>query len=168
MIIIALDPGYDRCGLAVIERLDGGKETLVDSMCISTDKKDAFEKRLLFVANEFRSWIKKYTPDVCVLESLFFATNQKTAMHVAEVRGALILVVTEFGVPIREFTPKQVKIAVTGDGGATKKQVISMLPRLIRLPETIQHDDEYDAIAVGLTASATFSSLIGFGDYPHT
>lgn len=167
MRIIALDPGYDRCGIAIVERTDTGKETLVSSTCFTTNKEDAFEKRLLSVAKEFRSWIEEHRPDVCVLENLFFTSNQKTAMRVAETRGAFILVATECGVPIREFTPKQVKIAVTGDGGATKKQLILMIPKLIHLPTTIKYDDEYDAIAVGLTASATFSSLAGFEHYPH-
>lgn len=167
MKIIALDPGYDRCGFAVIEREANGKETLIESNCITTNKDDVFELRLLTVAVEFRKWVTYHTPDVCVLESLFFASNQKTAMHVAEVRGALILVVAELGIPIREFTPKQVKIAVTGDGGATKKQIIQMVPKLIKISKEITYDDEYDAIAVGLTASATFSSIAGFGNYPH-
>jgi crossover junction endodeoxyribonuclease RuvC len=167
MKIIALDPGYDRCGLAVIERVDNGKEVLVDSMCISTNKKDPFEKRLVIVAQKFREWAVLHKPTICVLENLFFATNQKTAMRVAEMRGALILVVSEFGIPIHEFTPKQVKIAVTGDGGASKKQVMMMIPKLIHLNKEILLDDEYDAIAVGLTASASFSSIFSSVDYPH-
>jgi len=167
MKIIALDPGYDRCGLAVITRTETGKETLLASTCITTNKNDLFEERLLVIAKEFRVWLLQHKPNVCVLENLFFATNQKTAMHVAEARGALIFVATELGIPIREFTPKQVKIAITGDGSATKKQMILMIPKLIHVPTKIQYDDEYDAIAVGLTASATFSSLAGFEHYPH-
>ncbi len=158
MKVIALDPGYDRCGLAVIERDDTGKETLLDSACLTTNKEDAFEKRLLSITNEFRAYIEKHSPDACVLETLFFAKNQKTAMHVAEARGALILTVTQLNVPLHEFTPKQVKIAVTGDGAATKQQVMLMLPRLIKIEKAIQYDDEYDAIAVGLTGSVTLSA----------
>ena len=158
MIIIALDPGYDRCGVAVIERASTGKETLLESACIITSKEDVFEQRLLSLTNEFRSYIEKHTPDVCVLETLFFAKNQKTAMHVAEARGALILTVTQCNIKLHEFTPKQVKIAVTGDGAATKQQVMMMLPRLISIEKDIAYDDEYDAIAVGLTGSAILSS----------
>lgn len=167
MKIIALDPGYDRCGLAVIERAESGKEVLLDSMCISTDSKQPFEKRMMVVAQTFREWLTQHQPTICVLENLFFASNQKTAMRVAEMRGALILVVTELGIPIHEFTPKQVKIAVTGDGSATKKQVIMMLPKLIRIEKTILLDDEYDAIAVGLTASASLKSILNPFSYPH-
>jgi len=88
-------------------------------------------------------------------------------MHVAEARGSLILVTTEMDVPIHEFTPKQVKIAVTGDGNATKKQVMMMLPKLIDIKKNIKYDDEYDAVAVGLTATATFSSALSGHNYPH-
>jgi crossover junction endodeoxyribonuclease RuvC len=167
MKIIALDPGYDRCGLAVIERGEDGKEILLDSKCITTHKTDPFEKRMVIVAQAFREWLTLYQPTVCVLENLFFSSNQKTAMRVAEMRGALILVVSELGIPIHEFTPKQVKIAVTGDGSATKKQVIMMVPKLIRIEKEILLDDEFDAIAVGLTASASLRSLLGTLSYPH-
>jgi crossover junction endodeoxyribonuclease RuvC len=161
MIITALDPGYDRCGVAVIERNDKGEETLLDSRCISTNRDDSFEQRILYISEELETIVKKYKPDVCVLETLFFSTNQKTAMRVAEVRGALILTASNASVPIKEFTPKQVKIAVTGDGGASKNQVMQMLPRLISIDKEIQYDDEYDAIAVGLTASATLRGVLG-------
>ena len=158
MKVIALDPGYDRCGLAVIERDSSGKETILTSTCLTTNKEDLFEHRLVSIVREFRSYIEKYKPDACALETLFFAKNQKTAMHVAEARGALILTVTELNVPLHEFTPKQVKVAVTGDGAATKQQVMMMLPRLIQIEKEIKYDDEYDAIAVGLTASVVLSS----------
>jgi len=158
MRIIALDPGYDRCGIAVIECDKNRKETLLESACITTNRADDFEKRLLFVTDELRAYIKKYNPEVCTLETLFFAKNQKTAMHVAEARGALILTITQQNIELHEFTPKQVKIAVTGDGAATKQQVMMMIPRLIAIEKSIAYDDEYDAIAVGLTASAILSS----------
>jgi crossover junction endodeoxyribonuclease RuvC len=134
---------------------------LKESQCITTDRKDDFEKRILFISEAFELMIKKHAPDVCVLETLFFSTNQKTAMRVAEARGALILTATKLGIPIKEFTPKQVKIAVTGDGGASKQQVMYMLDKLITVDKKIQYDDEYDAIAVGLTASATLRSVLG-------
>lgn len=161
MIIIALDPGYDRCGVAVIERDEQGKETLLESNCFTTQRKDAFEKRIFHISKEFEAMVLKHKPDICVLETLFFTTNQKTAMRVAEARGALILTTTRLGVPIKEFTPKQVKIAVTGDGGASKQQVMYMIDKLITVDKKIQYDDEYDAIAVGLTASATLRSVLG-------
>ncbi len=165
MKIISLDPGYDRCGLSILERVNNGKEELIDSTCITTDKQDSFEKRLVGVVDEFHKWIKEYKPDICALENLFFAKNQKTAMRVAEARGALIFTACKLNVQIHEFTPKQVKVAVTGDGGATKQQVMLMVPKLINIEKEIKYDDEYDAIAVGLTASATLSSSIFSHEY---
>lgn len=162
MKILSLDPGYDRCGIACIEKEQGKKEVLLNSQCIVTNKGEVFEERLHSVVSIFREWIEKYKPDVCALETLFFATNQKTAMRVAETRGALLYVATHLSIPVHEFTPKQVKIAVTGDGSASKNQVMLMVPKLLSVEKDIKHDDEYDAIAVGLTASATLSSSYNF------
>ena len=165
MKIIAIDPGYDRCGMAVLEKKHG-KETLLKSTCITTDRKKTFEERLLYVCSEFASCIKTYKPNLCVFENLFFTTNQKTAMRVSEVRGALLLTAIKSNVQIHEFTPKQIKIAVTGDGSATKQQVMLMLPKIIEINKTIKYDDEYDAIATALTASASLSSILNKDNYP--
>ncbi len=155
MKVLALDPGYDRCGVAVLERTEKGIDTIIDSLCITTNPKDSFDVRMFNVASTVKEWVVRHNPDYCVLENLFFASNQKTAMHVAEVRGALLYIIKEQSIPIEEFTPKQVKIAVTGDGNATKKQVILMLEKLVRITKPIRYDDEYDAIAVGVTALAS-------------
>ncbi len=165
MKIIAIDPGYDRCGIAVLEKKDG-KETLLESTCVVTDRKKTFEKRLLHISSELNSYINTHKPDLCVFENLFFTTNQKTAMRVAEARGALLLTAIKSDVQIHEFTPKQIKIAVTGDGSATKQQVMLMLPRIIKIDKNIKYDDEYDAIAVALTASASLSSILNENNYP--
>lgn len=154
MIIVGIDPGYERCGFAVLERSDDGGETLIFSECFKTSAKQLFEERLAALAIEFRSLIETYTPGVCALEKVYFTTNQKTAMRVAEVRGALILIAHEAGIPIHEFGPNEIKVAVAGDGSASKSQVMTMVPRLIPIQKDIKYDDEYDAIAVGLTASA--------------
>jgi crossover junction endodeoxyribonuclease RuvC len=148
--ILAVDPGYDRCGVAVIE---GG--TLLYSSCITTDKKDLFETRVHNITKELRTIIATHTPSVLALETLFFSTNQKTAMRVAETRGAITLVAVESGLSVREFSPQEVKIAVTSAGNADKKQVIAMVPRLVKLTHEPAYDDEYDAIALGIAASAT-------------
>lgn len=151
--VLGIDPGYNRCGFAVITRASG-KEELLFSECFSTPATDTFPTRLAALAAECRSIIERYTPDVCALEKVYFTTNQKTAMHVAEVRGALILTAHESGLPVHEFGPNEVKVAVAGDGAASKRQVMLMVPRLIRVEKTIRYDDEYDAIAVALTAGA--------------
>lgn len=153
MRVIAIDPGYDRCGVAIIER-QKNREHVVFSTCIETNKKDVFEKRLLEVGLRIEKIIEEHKPQHMALESLYFTNNQKTAMHVAEVRGAIQYIAGLHNLPIHEYTPNQVKLAVTGSGRADKKQMISMINRLVIVKKNIAHDDEYDAIGVGITCLA--------------
>jgi crossover junction endodeoxyribonuclease RuvC len=155
MKVLALDPGYGRCGIAVCERLPNGQVVLLQSDCITTNPKDPFEVRLHSVVSVFREWIQTHQPDVCAFERLFFTKNQKTAMRVAEARGAFILTAEEAGIPIHEYGPGEIKVAVTGDGRASKKQICTMVHLLVKPSKKITHDDEYDAIAVALTACAS-------------
>lgn len=158
MKILAIDPGYGRCGVAVLERKDGEKETLLYSDCVETSKDADFTLRLEFVADECMRLAEKYTPDAVALEKLYFSTNQKTAMRVAEVRGALIQVAASLGIPVFEYTPGEIKSAAGGHGGAAKQQVAKMLHALVKIEKEIQHDDEYDAIAIGVTHLARHRS----------
>ena len=103
---------------------------------------------------------KKYKPEALAMETLFFNSNQKTAMNVAEARGAITYLAMKHGLTFSQYTPLQIKIAVTGSGRADKKQVISMIERLIITNKEVAQDDEYDAIACGLTFFASKS-------YPH-
>jgi len=155
MKIIGVDPGYDRCGIAVIEREAGGKNIILESTCITTSVSDLFEERLLKVIQEFRALLDKHKPEVCALEQLYFTKNQKTAMRVAETRGALIVTAHERGVRITEYGPGEVKVALTGNGRASKEQVTAMVERISPVHKKNVLDDEYDAIAVAITASAT-------------
>ncbi len=157
--IIGIDPGYDRCGFAVLERTTGRKEVLLYSDCFTTDPKMPFETRLAAVGAEFVRLISVYTPGICALEKVYFTNNQKTAMRVAEVRGMLLYLATTNTCLVREFSPNEVKVAIAGDGSAAKQQVMRMVPRLVGIDKDIAHDDEYDAIAVALTASATHAAL---------
>lgn len=150
MKVIAIDPGYGRCGVAVVEKKDG-KERWIYSECIETSAKTPFAERLAHVVGECERLIETYTPDSLALERLFFNSNQKTAMQVAEVRGALLQLANTHGLTPHEYTPAQVKSATTGYGKADKKQVTAMLRMLLGIEKDIRHDDEYDAIAVGLT-----------------
>ncbi|TSC87009.1 MAG: crossover junction endodeoxyribonuclease RuvC [Parcubacteria group bacterium Gr01-1014_8] len=150
MKVLAIDPGYGRCGVAVLER-ENGKETLLYSECIETSASSSFGERLSHVADECSRLLKKHSPQALAMERLFFNSNQKTAMQVAEVRGAILHVAELANVPVFEYTPGQVKSATTGSGRADKKGVATMLHALIKIEKDIQHDDEYDAIAVGVT-----------------
>ena len=150
MRIIGIDPGYGRCGIAILEKVDG-KEVLIFSKCVETSASLSFPERVGEVIVECDKAIKEHSPAAMAIEKLFFAKNQKTAMQVAEVRGALIALASLRGLSVAEYTPMQVKSAAAGYGGADKKQVVKMLHALVKIDKEIQHDDEYDAIAVGVT-----------------
>lgn len=160
MRVLAIDPGYGRCGVAVLERLpaqagvNGGKETLIYSDCVETAKGTDFTARLGAVANECSRLAKKYKPDALAMEKLYFSTNQKTAMRVAEVRGALIQMATSLEIPVFEYTPGEIKSAAGGSGRADKQQIAKVLHALVKIEKKIDRDDEYDAIAVGVTHMA--------------
>jgi len=154
MRVIAVDPGYERCGIAVVESASP-QNTLLYSSCLTTSSKDKFEKRLVKIADGFEGLIREWEPDSFAVERLYFNTNQKTAMAVAEVRGALIYMAEKNGLPMAEYTPSQIKTAIAGWGRADKKQIIAMLPRLIHMDGAGKLDDEYDAIATALTHLAS-------------
>lgn len=150
MKVLAVDPGYGRCGVAVVKR-ENGKEILLYSACIETPATDEFSERLGAVADECARLLKAYKPDALVLEKLYITKNQKTAMHVVEVRGALIGVAAKAGIPVFEYTPSEVKAAAAGSGRADKRAVIKMLHALVKIEKEIRRDDEYDAIAIAVT-----------------
>jgi len=157
MKVLAIDPGYGRCGVAVVEK-NGGKETLIYSACIETSAKADFAARLAEVADECTRLMEKYSPDAVALEKLYFSSNQKTAMRVAEVRGALIQAASNRGLAVFEYGPGEVKSAVASSGRADKRQVAKMLHALLHIEKSISHDDEYDAIAIGVTHLARVRS----------
>ena len=151
MKVLGIDPGYGRCGVAVVEKHGGDKEILLYSDCIETSAEADFTDRLAKVADECERLMKSHKPDAVALERLFITKNQKTAMHVAEVRGALINTATGLGVEVFEYTPGEVKSAAAGWGGADKQAVTRMLHALMKIEKPIKHDDEYDAIAIAVT-----------------
>src|SRR3989338_10871627 len=138
MKVLAIDPGYGRCGVAVVEK-NVGKETLIYSACIETSAKADFAARLAEVGDECTRLMEKYSPDAVALEKLYFSSNQKTAMRVAEGRGALIQAASNQGLPVFEYGPGEVKSAVASSGTADKKQMASMLHLLIKIDKTIEH-----------------------------
>lgn len=153
MRVLAIDPGYDRLGIAVVEKTNG-KETVLYSDCLQTNKQAPYEDRLFELGIALETIITEYTPSVFACETLFFAKNQKTAIDVAGSRGMFFYIARKHGLPICEYKPNQIKIAVTGYGQSDKKQVIAMVSRLVQLQEKKRLDDEYDAIAVALTCLA--------------
>ena len=154
MRIISIDPGYDRLGVSVMEKDVKGKEVVLFSDCFLTDKKESLEKRILFLGQEVKSVIKKWSPTHMAIEKLFFTKNQTTAMKVAEVRGVVIYEASQKGITIHEFSPQNIKIAVTGYGNASKDQVSKMTEKILSLSKKKRLDDEMDALALGVTALA--------------
>ncbi len=157
--ILGIDPGYGRLGLAIIEKDIDGKEEVIFSNCIETFSKDIIYERFKIIGQEISAVIDSYEPDEVVLESLFIAKNQKTAMRVAEVRGIIIYEAVKRSLPVFEYTPLQIKSAITGDGSSDKSRIIKMIHLLVKVPKSIAIDDEYDAIAVALTHSARRASV---------
>jgi crossover junction endodeoxyribonuclease RuvC len=153
MKVLAIDPGFGRCGVAILEG-GGSQVTLHYSSCIETPSHSPFPERLRIVGDEVLRLIKEHTPDTVVLEELYFANNAKTALRVAEARGALIHLAATHDLSVVELNPSAIKIALTGRGRATKEEVTKMVEKLVRLPNKTVLDDEYDAIAAGITALA--------------
>ena len=154
MRILAIDPGYERLGIAVIEKTSNHKELLVYSHCFKTKAFLPFNERLLAIGGEIERIIKKYKPEALAIEKLYFTTNQKTAMGVAEARGAIVYLATKHKLKFFEYTPPEIKIAVTGYGKSDKKMIMDMVPKLIKIEGLIQSDDELDAVAIGITCFA--------------
>ena len=153
MRILAIDPGYDRLGIAVIEG-DPSRPSLLWSDCILPDK-GAREERRARVSRAVTDAIAEYAPNALAIETLFFSINKKTALGVAEARGAILAAAGLAALPVIEYSPQQVKLAVTGHGGADKAAVALMIPKLLSLPKRKRLDDELDAIAIGITALAS-------------
>jgi len=158
MRIISIDPGYERLGIAILEKVassatrrGGGKETLIFSECFKTSSKLPHHERLTLIGNRIKEIIKKWKPEQLATEKLFFSGNQKTAMLVAEARGVILYTGSSLGLEVFEYTPNQVKIAITGYGRSEKRQMIEMVKKLIRVTSKTKSDDEFDAIAIGLT-----------------
>jgi crossover junction endodeoxyribonuclease RuvC len=150
MRILAIDPGYDRLGLAVVEG-DPSKPAYIWSACVEPAK-GAASLRLAEVFSSVQDALALYAPDALAIESLFFSMNVKSALGVAEARGAVLAAAGKAGCRVLEFSPQEVKLAVTGYGAADKTAVAKMIPKLISLPERRRLDDELDAIALGIAA----------------
>ena len=154
MRILAIDPGFERIGIAVIDKKNEPKNLLVYSSCFKTSSKIPFHARLTLIGDEIERVIKKYKPAALAIEKLYFTTNQKTVMGVSEARGVIVYSASRNDLLVFEYTPPQIKVAVTGYGKSTKEGVMSMVPKLIEVKNNTNSDDELDAIAIGITCLA--------------
>jgi crossover junction endodeoxyribonuclease RuvC len=150
MIVIGIDPGLARLGYGVIE-VNKGEILPVIYGCIETSGRDLrASERLFKIYTAVEALFDQYQPDHLSLEKLFFTKNISSAMGVSEVRGIILLAAEKRNIMITEYTPNQVKQAITGSGRADKRQVQEMIKRLLRLTEIPTPDDAADALSIAL------------------
>ena len=149
MLILGIDPGYAIIGWGLI-RFERGKYIPVDFGAITTEAGTPFNRRLELIYDQLNELLDTHHPDVVAVEKLYFQTNAKTAIDVAQARGVTMLALQKHGVPVFEYTPLQVKSAVTGFGQAQKPQVMEMTKRLLRLKAVPKPDDTADALAIAI------------------
>ncbi len=148
MRIIGIDPGLATIGIGLIESESSHSVHPVEWLTIETESGLALPDRLKEIADDLRQYLKEQSPDLAVIEKLYFSVNEKTALDVAQARGVILATVAEIGIPIIEPTPPELKSCITGDGGADKKQMQEMVKILMKLDEIPQPDDAADALAL--------------------
>lgn len=149
--ILGIDPGYERLGVAIIENTD--KPTLLFSDCLRSNPKDDFSERLYSIINALETIILKHKPELISIENLFVVKNQKTAMAVSEVRGAIKYLARKNNIPVVELTPPEIKLSITGYGQASKEAVYKMVSKIFVMPKKKILDDEIDAMAIAVAGS---------------
>ena len=149
MLILGIDPGYAIIGWGVI-RFERGKYIPVDFGAVTTNAGVPFNRRLEQIYDQLNELLDTHHPDAVAVEKLYFQTNAKTAIDVAQARGVIMLALQKHNVPVYEYTPLQVKSAVTGFGQAQKPQVMEMTKRLLRLKAVPKPDDTADALAIAI------------------
>ncbi len=160
MRILGVDPGYAIVGYGIIDYMTGRYRT-VDYGAVLTKAHTPFEDRLNIIYSEMCAVIEKYRPDAMAIEKLFFTTNQKTAIDVAQARGVIVLAARQNGVQVFEYTPLQVKQSVVGYGKAVKQQVMEMTRILLKLPSVPKPDDTADALAIAICHAHSSGSRLG-------
>ncbi len=147
--ILGLDPGTATTGYGVVDKI-GANPKMVDYGAILTSPKKSIPDRLIDIYNDLNKIIDQYQPDVIVMERLFFAKNQTTAIAVGKACGVMQFAAAQRGLTVVEYTPMEVKQAVVGYGGAEKKQIQFMIQRILNLRELPKPDDAADALALAV------------------
>lgn len=155
---LGIDPGLARTGYAVIEKRNGNLHA-VSYGCVMTDKTHRYGERLLLLETELTRLVREHRPTHVGIEQLFTYKNLKTAIAVGQARGVILLTLYRCGLTAQEFTPQQVKLAVSGYGKADKQQVQRMVTTLLRLPSIPKPDDIADALAVAIAAESARMQL---------
>ncbi|MDE5861115.1 MAG: crossover junction endodeoxyribonuclease RuvC [Ruminococcus sp.] len=149
MRILGIDPGYAIVGFGILD-YDGINFRPVQYGAITTDAGTDFTERLRAISEDMDYIFEKFKPDCMAVEKLYFTTNQKTAIDVAQARGVIILSASKRFVPVAEYTPLQVKVSVTGYGKAEKRQMMEMTRNILGLKRIPKPDDTADALAVAI------------------
>lgn len=157
MRILGIDPGYAIVGYGVLE-YDNMRFKVINYGAVTTDSETPFDKRLAEIYNDMCSVLDMFKPDCMSIEKLYFNTNITTGIDVAQARGVTMLAAVQRGVPIYEYTPLQVKVAVTGYGRAEKHQMQEMTKNILRLKEVPKPDDTADALAIAICHGHTGGS----------
>ncbi len=160
MIILGIDPGTATTGYGLIKKLSNQKLLVLDYGCIKTDKSSPPGERLNTIHKELNKIIKKYKPKSLAVESLYFFKNLKTVMPVSQAKGVILFTAAKNKIPVKEFTPLQVKMTVAGYGRAEKKQVQNMIKILLNLKEAPKIDDAADALGVAFCGALYLNQKI--------
>ncbi len=147
--ILGIDPGYAIVGFGVLD-YDGVRFDPIEYGAVLTEAETPFPDRLKAIHEDIEFIFDKFRPDCMAIERLYFTTNQKTAIDVAQARGVTVLSAAKRGIPVSEYTPLQVKLSVTGYGKAEKKQVMEMTRQLLNLAQIPKPDDAADALAIAI------------------
>lgn len=150
MRIVGIDPGLATVGLGVIDATTGTDIQVIEWLTIETAAGMALADRLVEIHQDLSAFLEEMKPELVVIEKLFFQTNVKTAIDVAQARGVILLAAAERDIPLLEITPLQLKSGITGDGSADKTQVQSMLVQMLHLTEIPKPDDAADALALAV------------------
>lgn len=154
MRILGIDPGFGIIGFGVIDKENSGL-SVIDYGVITTPKEMPFNERLRVIYDSMNALLDRYKPEQVAIEELYFNKNITTGIKVAEARGIILLTFQQHKLPIFEYTPQDIKLALTGQGRATKHQMQFMVKTLLRLTKIPRPDDAADAVAVALCHSQT-------------
>ena len=160
MIVLGIDPGTAALGYGIVERT-GGALRAIDYGCLSTSADLAMPERLRLIHAHMAELIETHRPDVVAVERVFFSRNAQTAFAVGQARGVVLLAAAQAGVHVREATPNEVKVGVTGYGKADKAQVGRMVAVILQLGEVPTPDDTADALAIAVTVANAERPLAG-------
>ena len=156
--MLGIDCGSQRTGYGVIDS-DGSLHHMLVSGVIRTSPKEAFQKRLLEIAEGLRGLVREYSPEIAAVEEVFYAVNVKTLLKLSHVRGVALLVAAEAGMELAEYSPLEIKTSVVGYGRAEKRQVQLMVQSLLRLPDIVESEDASDALAVAICHATRESTV---------